>query len=65
MFHLFIFCNISVAGARDRLLPWHLSNYRGIRKLPGVYELISLHGFLVAAQIPGQASLMGSDPTET
>ena len=35
------------------LLPWHLLNSRGIRKLPGVYDLISLHGFSVAAQVPG------------
>lgn len=30
-----------------------------------VSEIISLHGFSVAAQIPGRASLMGSGPTET
>lgn len=33
------------------LLLWPLSNYRGIRNLPGVYELISLHGLSVQAQI--------------
>lgn len=47
------------------VLPWHLSNYWGIRKLPGVYELISLPGFSVPAQIPGEAFLMGWGPTET
>lgn len=33
------------------LVPWPLLNYRGIRNLPGVYELISLHGLSVQTQI--------------